>query len=373
MRPVRQRSKQTGLVRLGAALLACLMHPGAGAQLRWDQPPGVMVNLGTHRLHLYCLGTNEPTAIIDVGLGATSLEWLRVLDSAQVHQRTCVYDRAGYAWSDPGPQPRTSVRIANELATLLERSATPGPYVLVGHSFGGLNMQMFAKLYPQRVAGLVLVDASHPQQAERFSLPPLNLNTAPATRNGLPVFSDRQAPVQLPQALRDLTMLFMLMPKSKNVIGDEYVNMRQSAAQVATEPFPPQLPLLVLTRGRHGAPATPQAVQIETVWLGLQTELAGQSAYAAHLLASNSGHHIHLDQPRLVADAIALIVDVARQQMPRTSAPREPHWLTFEGALWLSDTLPDRLTRDPSRRGRLAQNSNSLLGRSAASPLALPR
>jgi len=111
-------------------------------------------------------------------MGGSSLDWLRVQPEIAKFTRVCSYDRAGYGWSDSSPMPRTSLQIAEELKGLLTSAEERGPYLLVGHSFGGYNVRMFAKLYPSDVAGMVLVDAEHPDEGSRQkqlqdSLPPL--------------------------------------------------------------------------------------------------------------------------------------------------------------------------------------------------------
>ena len=125
-------------------------------------PPGKLIDVGGYRLHLYCTGTSHsgsPTVILEAGGGGGSVGWSKIQPGVASFTRVCSYDRAGYGWSDNGPLPRTAGRIVTELHTLLTRAAVPGPYVLVGHSFGGLIVRLYAYRYPQQVAGLVLVDS----------------------------------------------------------------------------------------------------------------------------------------------------------------------------------------------------------------------
>jgi pimeloyl-ACP methyl ester carboxylesterase len=103
---------------------------------------GRMVDIGGYRLNINCTGTGSPTVILDSGLGEPALSWNGVQAGVARFTRVCSYDRAGYGQSDPGPQPRSSLQVARELHALLERSQTPGPYVLVGHSFGGYNVRV---------------------------------------------------------------------------------------------------------------------------------------------------------------------------------------------------------------------------------------
>ena len=132
-------------------------------------PPGRLVDVGTHRLHLSCLGEGSPTVVLDSALGASSISWVLVQPALARLTRTCAYDRAGFGWSDAGPLPRTASRIANELYELLRRAQVPPPYVLVGHSFGGLVARLFAGRHPDAVAGMVLIE---PAIAEHWASPP---------------------------------------------------------------------------------------------------------------------------------------------------------------------------------------------------------
>lgn len=111
-------------------------------------PRGKLVDIGGYRLHFHASGQGDVTVVCDAGLSGTSLGWSLVQAEASKFARVCSYDRAGYSWSDPSPLERTSANIATELHTLLKKAAIPGPYILVGHSFGGANMLLFANLYP---------------------------------------------------------------------------------------------------------------------------------------------------------------------------------------------------------------------------------
>ncbi|NTU55387.1 MAG: alpha/beta hydrolase, partial [Anaerolineales bacterium] len=151
------------------ALLAILMIVGtiyeSGAMandLKQYPMPGKLIDMGGYRIHLYCTGertASQPTVILESATGAASPDWGLVQPEISKITRVCSYDRAGYGWSDKGPLPRTSKYLAEELHTLLTMSGEEGPYVLVGHSFGGHVIRLFAHQYPQEVVGVVLVDA----------------------------------------------------------------------------------------------------------------------------------------------------------------------------------------------------------------------
>src|SRR3712207_5081934 len=119
-----------------------------------------MVGVGGHSLHINCAGQGGPTVLLDAGSGGFSAQWVRVQREVSGTTRVCAYDRAGMGWSEMGPAPRDARQISGELHTLLSKAGIEGPYVLVGHSFGGMYMQTYAARYPDEVAGVALVDSS---------------------------------------------------------------------------------------------------------------------------------------------------------------------------------------------------------------------
>ena len=129
--------------------------------------PGEMVEVGDHRLHLNCVGQGSPTVVLDGGWGYTSVEWTGwVQPDVAKHTRVCSYDRAGMGWSEPGSGPPDANRVPSDLHALLQEANEEGPYVLVGHSLAGLYCRVYAERYPEEVAGMVLVDSTHPDQFE---------------------------------------------------------------------------------------------------------------------------------------------------------------------------------------------------------------
>src|SRR5688572_21428902 len=182
--------------RIGKALLgsvvALLVLAVAGAiyqaiaTMRAERaypPPGEMVDVGGYSLHINCVGQGSPTVILDAGSGEMSAQWVRVQREVSGSTRVCAYDRAGMGWSEMGPDPRDAKQITSELHTLLGKAGIEGPYVLVGHSFGGMYMQTYAARYPDEVAGMALVDSSQPDQfsyqpVARDSYKPQNFDVA---------------------------------------------------------------------------------------------------------------------------------------------------------------------------------------------------
>jgi pimeloyl-ACP methyl ester carboxylesterase len=301
----------------GLVLVFCLMPTTsalAGVSVTEQLSlPGKLVDIGTHRLHIFCAGSGQPTVVIDSGLGGNSLEWIRVQRSLAPNVQICSYDRAGYGWSEPGPRPRTSSRIVDELFALLKKAEIAGPYVLVGHSFGGYTMQLFANRYPDETAGLVLVDSSHPEQFERFLAPPIKVNLAPSGRNRIMLLSPTPPlPANLPDEVRPMVKALNLRAETRAAMGDELLDFRRSAQQVRNARDLPNVPLVVLTRGKRVWPLTDRGQHMEDLWAQLQVELASGVQRVTHIIAAESGHHIHLDQPDLVADSVNMVVDLVR-------------------------------------------------------------
>ncbi|MEQ8492924.1 MAG: alpha/beta hydrolase [Gammaproteobacteria bacterium] len=331
---------------LGPLLAALAMACGAAENAAPHHP----------RLHLECHGRGSPAVILDAGLGGSSLEWVYVVERLRKLTRVCTYDRAGYGQSEMGPAPRTSSRIANELYLLLEDSDVPPPYVLAGHSFGGYNMQLFARRYPYLSAGLVLVDASHPDQVDRFLAPPLGLLTAPSSRYGIVRFSEPPPPHELlPEPVRRAIRKRAGRWKTRRTLGNELLGFRDSALELKAAPPLGTLPLVVVTRGIPRGPIDAKRPLIEQLWLELQSELAAGSTASAHLVARRAGHNVHVEQPAVVAYGIALLVERYRRQrgvggsaFVRGIAARFP----LEDATWLHDSLSLHPADEPAHIAR---------------------
>ena len=327
-----------------AALIGWLVLSGLAVAHPLGDAPGRLVDIGGRQMHLYCIGRGAPTIVIDAGLGSTSLEWQAVMHRLGGPNRVCVFDRAGYGWSQMGPYPRTSSQHANDLYLLLTNAEETGPYVLVGHSYGGYNMQLFARRYPYMVAGLVLIDASHPEQVDRFLAPPYKVRIAPSSRYGLVRFGDvPKLHPALPAAARKLAEFQYRNWRTRRTLSYELLGFRDSELELRAERPLTGMPLVVVTRGKRVWPAGAHGDALEQLWMTLQTELAAQSATSAHLVARESGHQIHLDQPDLVAFAVALASDAWRAQQGQAAlTSASARWLAqldMRSFSWLHDSL----------------------------------
>lgn len=296
--------RQTVGVLLFFTLLLTMLSARA-MEARSHPVPGIRVYVGNHLMHINCVGEGAPTVILESGLGGTSLDWARVQPEAARHTRVCAYDRAGYGWSDASQEPRTSLNQARELHALLEAARIHGPYVLVGHSFGGFNVRLFASLYPRDTAGLVLIDAANEKQFARFESSDTPLNAAPRGRNFV-LFTQASAPTAR-------TSEDMIAARAGfAAVRGELAFFRRSADQVAAAQPLPDVPIAVITRGKRVWPRTARGDEMERLWMELQDDLANLSPRAVHLIAEHSGHYVPLEQPAIVINAINVIVEAAR-------------------------------------------------------------
>jgi len=292
-------------------------------------PPGKLVDVGGTRLHIHSTGEGAPTVILDSGWSDCSLNWCLVQPEVAKFARVCAYDRAGTGWSEVGPSPRNSRQIVRELHALLQNAAIPGPYVLVGHSFGGYNVRLFAHEYPQEVAGLVLLDSAVEDQ---WPLLPETVKRAyagmrqqleggrPLSKFGIiRLFYMRPNP-KLPPAMQPADMALRSRTPFLDTICSEWgLIATESAEQVrAATPLPP-VPLVVLTAGQHGDQPPPgispeDFAQWNALLREKQANLAKLSTSSMQIIVTNSTHVIQLDQPRMVVEAIREVVMAAREK-----------------------------------------------------------
>ena len=273
------------------------------------QPPGMFIGVGNHHLHLRCTGSGSPAVVFDSGLGGTSLDWVKVQPEVAKFTRVCSYDRGGYGWSSPGPFPRTSERLADELDKLLVYGSVAPPYILVGHSFGGLTMRLFAAKHPGKVAGVVFVDSAHEHQFERFAQ--AGIRTLAPGKGTLVIANHYEVPPSLPDEVRPIAQALALGPHAIATLYNELRNMRLSAGQVGAQGLMPDVPMVVLARDDAGARAG-RAARLAAVWYELQRELAAMTSRGELRVAKDAGHYIQLEQPDAVVGAIREVVQAAR-------------------------------------------------------------
>jgi pimeloyl-ACP methyl ester carboxylesterase len=295
-------------VLLGLALVGYIYEPMAEvADAKTYPPPGELVDVGGHRLHINCVGTGSPTVVIEAGLGDWSTSWAGyVQPEVAKTTRVCTYDRAGLGWSDANSLPSDAAQFAKELHTLLQNANVPGPYVMVGHSLGGLIVRVFAHDYASEVAGVVLIDSMNPKQVTE------------SLSNKLALFSSIEAALARVGVGRLLVKLpaiasgappngeayypLFVRPGSLQTTANEYRELPASAAAAAAVTSFGDLPLIVLTARLNDNPGWPE-------W---QNELLQLSSNSEHLFAENSGHVIQFDEPDAAVAAILQMVQQVR-------------------------------------------------------------
>jgi pimeloyl-ACP methyl ester carboxylesterase len=324
------------------------VHAAAGDR-RYTRP-GLMVRVGNHRLNLYCFGTGSPVVVFDSGWEDWAPAWAIVQPAVARWTRTCTYDRAGAGFSDPGPMPRTSVRIADDLHAALLRAAIPAPYILVGHSFGSYNMRAFVDRYPNDVAGLVLVDGEDgdvlsPRERRRmdrdFVKPVAELRACRAALAAgkplprLPSTPGKPGPDCSQQFFRgipermfsqQLNATILHIARTRLALYDEVISEMEwmpwdeTYLQTHRRTLGSR-PVRVLTAQNHfyDTPKTPPALHREHLTFE-RGEAAAQARWltlssdAKQIFAYRSGHYIELDQPYIVIDAIRDVYTSTRRR-----------------------------------------------------------
>src|SRR6266705_2816278 len=335
---------------LAVLATACAIYQAIGTwrDRRHFPPPGRLVRVNKGRMHIYVTGEGTPTVVFESGMGASCLSWALVQPQVAQFTRAVSYDRAGHGWSDPARESRTARQIAQELHTLLHATGVPGPYVLVGHSFGGYVNRAFAHLYRNEVVGMVLVDSVHPAEWEnptpeqlrmievglryawiaawlarlgfvRFCLARLargssRLGWAAASAFGVGTAAAVQRIAgeirKLPAPILPIVRALWSQPKNFMTLGQHVAALPVSAAQAAAVSLLGDLPLVVLSGDHHAAP-----------YIDWQRDLAQLSSRGRHLVANDCGHWIHLDHAELVTSAIQEVVIAARSGARMEASP----------------------------------------------------
>ncbi len=298
-------------------------------------PTGQQVDAGGHLLHIHVMGKGKPVVVFENGSADFSFIWDLVQPEIAKTTMTVSYDRAGYAWSAPGPFPRTGRQIAYELHTALHNAGIKGPYIMVGQSYGGFLVRYFARYYRKEVVGLVLVDALNENEKIVINnkgtrvrdmatgrhapgiqnLAKKNIDTASsketnplATNTALEPPLDRLSPDDQKMQLWAQTQFNYYkaasgeMDWSPEDVADMYKNREKPGYRLGN------MPLIVLTKGYGNFSGMPDSVALESQRLKLQNDLARLSTNSKHIVDKNSGHNIHLEDPATVITAIKLVI-----------------------------------------------------------------
>lgn len=324
-----------------AVILAGVVYQriGTARDARRLPPPGRLVKVGRARLHLHAQGHGSPPVVFDAGISASSLSWLRVAPAVGEFTRAICYDRSGLAWSDRTHAPVSARTLATELRVLLEVGAVAPPYVLVAHSFGTFVVRAFASQFPDRVAGLVLVDPILPSewlnmaQAQRrrlaggvflsrvgavlaavgfvrLCLDLLQRGSTAVPKGAARMFGSEASALmtrlvaqvqKLPREAWPQMCAHWSRPRSFLAMADHLSGLRQSAVEIAAAGPIGDVPLIVITAGTQ-----PASVRAE------HARIAADSTRGIHIVAEEAGHWILIDEPGVVIDAVKRVVDMCR-------------------------------------------------------------
>lgn len=319
--------------------------------------PGQLVDAGGFRLNLYCMGSGSPTVVFDSGWGDWAPVWSKVQPEVAKWTRACSYDRAGYGFSDPGPMPRTSLRIAEELHTALHHAGIAGPYILVGSAFGGDNVRVFANLYMSEVAGLVLDDAdpndlepkamqeeSHRAQA---GIPSDLRDCRNLIAGHKPLPAQPSGPPQSPQTCAqqffsrgfpEVAWSPELSAKLLEIAETKVAMYDAAASEMEQTPWDEAYlqqhhrsfgsrPIRVVTSGNHGVghlerkpPDTPKHLKYEQETTLAQARWLTLSSNSKQIFTHNSSEYIQFDEPETLVNGIREVYDQARKP---SAAPRD--------------------------------------------------
>ena len=275
--------------------------------------PGKLVDVGGHRLHLRCTGSGSPTVVLEPGLGGASSDLAWIEPAVARDTRVCVYDRAGRGWSDPTDDPQDAAHIATDLHTLLDRAHVPGPYVLAGHSFGGLYVLSFAAKFPDQVAGLVLLDSTAPKAGPAQATDNFNRRistlVAAVGHLGAGRLIAPSASASLPPRPRDEARANSSSSRYLRSYLEEFLEGSASVRQAAQLTNLNGRPLIVLTADTGN----------DATWRAKQDQLATLSTNSLHRMAIATTHESLLDDQGDSAAASQAIHDVVAAV--RTSRP----------------------------------------------------
>ncbi len=289
-------------------------------------PPGVLVDVGGHKVHLYCTGSDGPTVVLLAGASSFSIDWALV--QPKVSSRTCAFDRPGYAWSDAAGVVDDGKQVVRDLHEALLRTHQPRPYVLVAHSLGGLFARLFYDTFPEDVGGMVLLDAAHedglftsvdgrPVPITSLTEPEYLAANVPSLPPRVPETRLEDAYRKLPEDIQQLhlALLTRLFDKMKSATVPEMIAFQKASYatlmrlhQISALQEHPlhDVPLVILSRGTNNT-----ALQQR-----LQAELARLSTNVVHMTVRNADHEIHLYAPDVTVSWIETVVDAVRNEQP---------------------------------------------------------
>ncbi|WP_413300003.1 alpha/beta hydrolase [Bacillus sp. 1P10SD] len=314
---------------IGLCLIIGILYQSLATKFDEKQypAPGLFVEIDGRRLHYQSFGVDKgPIVIFDhgCGIGSSSLIWKLVTDKVSQFTRVITYDRAGYGWSDPGSYPRTNQAAVEDLRILIEKVNMKGPIILVGHSYGGLNVRLFAKKYPNLAAGIVLVDATHEDElTSRF--PAKYVKGQMMGRKAfkllkylcyfgilrimgkLHAFSQIEEILKkFPNQLQSIYQSTLFLNKTAKAVASEFSNLDVRYNEVRGSSLS-HVPLVVIKSGNvenlNGFSEV-EVVETKKALHDVAVEMSKLSTNGELWIAENSGHNIHVEDPDLVVKAI---------------------------------------------------------------------
>jgi pimeloyl-ACP methyl ester carboxylesterase len=295
-------------------------------------PTGKLVDAGGHLLHIHVVGKGKPVVVFENGSGDFSFIWDLVQPEVSKSATTVSYDRAGYAWSESGPLPRSGRQIAYELHTALHNAGISGPYILVGQSYGGFLVRSFARFYKNEIAGVVLVDALNEDSRIIINNKPMRIrewakgqhapepqnktkqNTIPDTPQVVKLDTSIEAPLNKLSVNDQKRQIWAQSQPTYRKAGSNEMNWSpEDVADMYVNKGKPEyilgnIPLMVLSRGNGGYSGLADSTALEAERIQLQKDLTHLSTNSKIIFDNNSGHNIHLEDPALVIDAIKQVI-----------------------------------------------------------------
>ncbi len=311
------------------ASIIAFITPASAEQTYTYPPPGKLIDVEGHLMHIYCTGKGSPVVILEAGLSSYSLDWSLIQPEVSKTTMVCSYDRSGYGWSEPGKEPRTAQQVVKELHELLTQDGIKGPYILVGQSLGGIFVQLFTLTYPSDAAGMILVDSVNRDMDKKIPKNKLDkfegnlkfyayMGKAGAPF-GIPRLFHMPSSIiiyKLPAALQPEAYWLTYRTKTYAAIYDELDALHESEAEFdkfgTIDKFP-DIPVVVLS-GAVPKDYPPFLVSggLFGYWKELQTDLAKTFPHGKQIIAEKSGHFIQIDQPDLVINTIDQMVESVR-------------------------------------------------------------
>jgi pimeloyl-ACP methyl ester carboxylesterase len=280
-------------------------------------PPGNLIDVGGFKMHIQCEGAGSPTVILEAMAGGTSTYWGWIQPEVQKETRVCVYDRAGFGWSESDPEPQSLARTARNLHALVVNANVEGPYILVGHSLGGVYVRQFAADYPDEVSGVIMLDEANPQQFVKYPELFAEGDNFIGMLNGIKFLNrigvghlyfalgGKMDFSELPEPQRSQMEAFWSTPQYFEAQGAEIVAGHEIWADALNLKRLGDLPLMVVSRG----------LNLDYEWNKYQDDLANLSSNSVHITVEGANHGALVFDPEyahLVSDAILQLVGAVR-------------------------------------------------------------